>query len=793
MVGIGATVTGQESVDKFNKSLERTGSIGTQSAKQIRIAFQQLPAQFTDVATQLAGGQNPFLILLQQGGQVKDSFGGFANTFKALASALTPVRLAMGGVGIVAGVLGKVFYDAGTEVSNFNKQLALTGGFANQTYSSFINLSRKLADSTGTSVGASKDLVMGAIGSGAFGATSIEPAIQAMARVKDYSGATAEAVVKDFASMRNGVANWAAEHNRLYSYLTLDQYKYIKALELAGRTEEAMAENAKLLNQRLSERKPELGTLETLWKNLGNAASGAWDSMLNIGRPTSASDAIEKQLKEVTRLKEVVELGRAKGALPLEKQGADRAEIELKREEEKLRILQSQNNAKIRMADEQARVDAKNRKEVDDEASGLNGRKRNAALDMENIKFKQIADTRVSVLERQQQAMEALRSKGLLSESEYIRESTKIKLEQVDQEIAIARKEAEIEKRRSPGDAADSMVRDNRVAQLNAQIAQLEQKKLTMADKGSLDTSVSDDTKAKALKYYNQDLQFQIELLKLQGEAINMTDFEYQQLLAQKIRDHEVMTKTRGMIDSEAEAYRKAAEAAGTVTDEVNKKNYETSRSWEYGAKAALKKYTDEATNAAKITENFVTNSFDKMGDALGELVTTGKADFQSLTASILKDMATIAIKQAILKPAGDMFANLFGGGNSGGTAGNASMMNMFSSFFGFANGGVMSSGGAMNLQAYAKGGVASGPQLALFGEGRMNEAYVPLPDGRSIPVTMQGAGGGGNTSVVVNVDATGNDQVKGDTKAGQLGEAIANVVRQELVKQKRPGGLLAA
>jgi hypothetical protein len=44
-----------------------------------------------------------------------------------------------------------------------------------------------------------------------------------------------------------------------------------------------------------------------------------------------------------------------------------------------------------------------------------------------------------------------------------------------------------------------------------------------------------------------------------------------------------------------------------------------------------------------------------------------------------------------------------------------------------------------MPLKAYSKGGVANSPQLALFGEGRMNEAYVPLPDGRSIPVTMNG------------------------------------------------------
>lgn len=58
--------------------------------------------------------------------------------------------------------------------------------------------------------------------------------------------------------------------------------------------------------------------------------------------------------------------------------------------------------------------------------------------------------------------------------------------------------------------------------------------------------------------------------------------------------------------------------------------------------------------------------------------------------------------------------------------------------FLPFEKGGVMTSGGPLPLKAYASGGVAYGPQLALFGEGRMPEAYVPLPDGRAIPVRMQ-------------------------------------------------------
>ena len=61
-----------------------------------------------------------------------------------------------------------------------------------------------------------------------------------------------------------------------------------------------------------------------------------------------------------------------------------------------------------------------------------------------------------------------------------------------------------------------------------------------------------------------------------------------------------------------------------------------------------------------------------------------------------------------------------------------------FKSIFPFANGGIMTSAGPMPLRAYSRGGIARSPQFALHGEGGIPEAYVPLPDGRSIPVTMQ-------------------------------------------------------
>jgi hypothetical protein len=124
-------------------------------------------------------------------------------------------------------------------------------------------------------------------------------------------------------------------------------------------------------------------------------------------------------------------------------------------------------------------------------------------------------------------------------------------------------------------------------------------------------------------------------------------------------------------------------------------------------------------------------------------------ADFLQGIASALIDTAKKMIAQYIAIGIARMFAGIGGsavGGFSGSSVGpfGAGGISPALSFptTGFANGGIMSPSGPLPLKAYSRGGVASTPQVALFGEGSMNEAYVPLPDGRRIPVALQAPDG---------------------------------------------------
>jgi SLT domain-containing protein len=102
---------------------------------------------------------------------------------------------------------------------------------------------------------------------------------------------------------------------------------------------------------------------------------------------------------------------------------------------------------------------------------------------------------------------------------------------------------------------------------------------------------------------------------------------------------------------------------------------------------------------------------------------------------------------------------------------------------------------GSLPLNTYANGGIANRAQMAIFGEGRKPEAYVPLPDGRSIPVTMMGAGGGG-VSVEQHMHFHGDGKTSVETDASgdkgrQLSSMLKDAALQVIAEQKRPGGLL--
>lgn len=236
------------------------------------------------------------------------------------------------------------------------------------------------------------------------------------------------------------------------------------------------------------------------------------------------------------------------------------------------------------------------------------------------------------------------------------------------------------------------------------------------------------------------------------------------------------------------------ADILSTISD-ISKPSQETSVPEEYSG-------IDEMVVTAKRSESIFGKIFGSIKGLLSETQEGNAAQSEgfSLLSSSLGSLAG-----SLLASVGPGVGKT--GGMIGGTLMNAGLAsgNMWlagagavASFLGFAKGGVMSSSGPMPLQKYARGGIASSPQLAMFGEGSKPEAYVPLPDGRTIPVTMS-SGSANVNNISVNVAVEGG-QAQAQTTGGadnteeysrRLGVAITNAVKQEIFNQQRPGGLL--
>ena len=189
--------------------------------------------------------------------------------------------------------------------------------------------------------------------------------------------------------------------------------------------------------------------------------------------------------------------------------------------------------------------------------------------------------------------------------------------------------------------------------------------------------------------------------------------------------------------------------------------------------KSSLKTFAKTAFDVAKQAQDAFVNAFKGMEDALVKFVQTGKLNFSDLARSIIADLTRMFVRFAIVKP---LFHSITGG-----------------RFLDNANGNVIDAGN--RITAYARGGIVNKPTLfpmangmGLMGEAGP-EAIMPLKRGSNGKLGVQSSGGVGN--IVVNVDASGSS-VEGDSARSQeFGRALAAAIQSEMIKQKRPGGLL--
>lgn len=270
------------------------------TAGQYKQAMAQLPMQITDITTSLASGMPVWMVAIQQGGQIRDSFGGIGNAGRALLSTLNPLTLAIGAAVVATTGLLVAYQQGGKEGFEFNKAIIMTGNSAGTSADQLANMAARIDGISGTQRQAAAALAE-VTNAGKFTAEQIEKIATTAVVMENTIGKAVGDTVAEFERLADEPAQAAAELNEQYNFLTAAVYEQIAALEAQGNeaaaAQLAMDALASTMQQRAQEIAGNLGLIESAWKGIKNVAAEAWDEMLGIGRDAT----LEDQLAEVQR------------------------------------------------------------------------------------------------------------------------------------------------------------------------------------------------------------------------------------------------------------------------------------------------------------------------------------------------------------------------------------------------------------------------------------------------------------------------------------------------------------
>ncbi|EFI7814642.1 phage tail tape measure protein [Escherichia coli] len=793
------------------------------SVGQYKAAMRTLPAQFTDIATQLAGGQNPWLILLQQGGQVKDSFGGMIPMFRGLAGAITLPMVGVTSLAVATGALAYAWYQGDSTLSEFNKTLVLSGNQAGLTADRMLTLSRA-GQAAGLTFNQARESLAALVNAGVRGGEQFDAINQSVARFASASGVEVDKVAEAFGKLTTDPTSGLMAMARQFRNVTAEQIAYVAQLQRSG--DEAGALQAandiatKGFDEQTRRLKENMGTLETWADKTGKAFKSMWDAILDIGRPESSADMLasaQKAFDEADKKwqwyqsrsqrrgktssfranlqgawddRENARLGLAAATLQsdMEKAGELAARDRAERESSQLKYTGEAQKAYERLLTPlekyTARQEELNKALKDGKIlqADYNTLMASAKKDYESTQ-KKPSGVKVSAGERQEDrahaAMLALETE-LLTLEKHAGANEKISQQRRDlwkaENQYVVLKEAATKRQLS------------------------EQEKSLLAHE------------KETLEYKRQlaDLGDKVEHQKRLNElAQQAARFEQQQSAKQAA----ISAKARGLTDRQAQREseeQRLRDVYGDNPDALAKatsalKNTWSAEeqlrgSWMAGLKSGWGEWAESATDSFSQVKSAATQTFDGIAQNMAAMLTGSEQNWRGFTRSVLSMLTEIFLKQAmvgIVGSIGSAIGGAFGGGASAstGTAIQAAAAN-----FHFATGGFTGTGGKYEPAGIVHRGefVFTKEATSRIGVGNLYRLMRGYAEGGYVgaagsPAQMRRAEGinfNQNNHVVIQ-----NDGING--QAGpQLMKAVYEMARKgaqdELRLQLRDGGLLS-
>ncbi|EQZ39099.1 lambda family phage tail tape measure protein [Escherichia coli UMEA 3592-1] len=713
------------------------------SVGQYKAAMRMLPAQFTDVATQLAGGQSPWLILLQQRGQVKDSFGGMIPMFRGLAGAITLPMVGATSLAVATGALAYAWYQGNSTLSDFNKTLVLSG---------------------------------------------------------NQSGLTAMA--------------------RQFHNVTAEQIAYVAQLQRSGDEAGALQAANEAATQGFDDQtrrlKENMGTLETWAGKTARAFKSMWDAVLDIGRPDTAQEMLEKAEAAFKKADDIWNLRKDDYFVN------DEARARYWDDREKARLALE---AARKKAEQQTQQDKNAQQQSDTEASRLK------YTEEAQKAYERLQTPLEKYTARQEELNKALKD-GKILQADY---NTLMAAAKKDYEATL-KKPKQSGVKVSAGDRQEDSAHAALLT-LQAELRTLEkhaganekisqqrrdlwkaESQFAVLEEAAQRRQLSAQEKS-LLAHKDETLEYKRQLAAL-GDKVT-----YQERLnalaqqadkfaqQQRAKRAAIDAKSRGLTDRQAareateqrlkEQYGDNPLALNNVMSEQKKTwaaEDQLRGSWMAGLKSGWSEWEESATDSMSQVKSAAAQTFDGIAQNMAAMLTGSEQNWRSFTRSVLSMMTEILLKQAMVGIVGSIGSAIGGAVGGGASASGGTAIQAAAAKFHFATGGFTGTGGkyepagivhrgefVFTKEATSRIGVGN---LYRLMRGYATGGYVGTPGSMADSRSQASGTFEQNNHVVINNDGTN----------GQIGPAALKAVydmarkgaRDEIQTQMRDGGLFS-
>ncbi|HAS6095392.1 TPA: phage tail tape measure protein [Vibrio vulnificus] len=736
----------RKSVGQTSVEFDKNGM----SAKQMQAALRGVPAQFTDIAVSLQGGQNPLTVFLQQGGQLKDMFGGIGPAAKAMGGYIAGLVNPFSVAAASAAALALAYYQGSEEADRYRNAIILTGNASGVTSDQLSDMAKRIDEVSGTQRNAAKAIAEIAT-SGKFASTEIESVAKAAIMMESATGKAVSETIEEFVKLAQEPSKAIAELNKNQNFLTQSIYEQIVALEKQGKTQDAVTLAVRTYSDTITERTSEitenLGYIESAWKSLKNGASEAWDAMLSVGRADTDTDILSNLNEQIDEAEKKLKSAQAMLASGISSTGYGTGKVDYSQQEKAakkaLDSLIKERDAiaeKVKIQEDEAKKKAEINKLEQDaiQASEAINKVKEDGLSIDEKREKAVKAylDNIEKIRKVNPTSDALDpkeiEKGLKTIREQFKEPEKRAKAYVDGaglQMLMRLKEQEAALREQVSTGVKLGASQKELVKFEQQIADIKEKGTLTAQQKSL--LAEEDAIREQLKKnvaIESELALREQVVRIQNmqssaAAQLANDVQkYEQSLAAFGGDEEKLSRLREEEAVRADIAKQIERAtaqnlAGKISNEEldaqkailqqsledrlqAQRDYyakvdELEADWTVGSKAAFESYIREANRTAKQSEKFFTSAFAAMENSIYQFAMTGKLSFKDFASSIIADMARIAAQKAaagLIEMGVSIFASAYGG-SAASTGYNAGFTGGYDSI-GFSSGGYTGSGG---------------------------------------------------------------------------------------------------